>query len=192
MLRATREAGAHTASNVRWNYGHTTIPRHLRDLYITEYGISDLRHKTDQDCVLEMAAICDARFQDELLARAKRSRKLLAAPELPLRAQRNTPQALEQALAPFRRDGSLPDYPLGSDFTEIEQHLLPALGWIKTATASTGGKIATVGRALLKREASGADDVACLQRMALDAPKSLGDRLQARLLTYALRQTAAS
>ncbi len=139
-----------------------------------------------------MAAICDARFQDELLAQAKRSRKLRAAPELPLRAQRNTPQALEQALAPFRRDGSLPDYPLGSDFTEIEQRLLPALGWIKTATASTGGKIATVGRALLKREASGADDVACLQRMALDAPKSLGDRLQARLLTYALRQTAAS
>ncbi|UIS28147.1 hypothetical protein KOJCDNHJ_01541 [Xanthomonas citri pv. punicae] len=57
MLRATREAGAHTASNLRWNYGHTTIPRHLRDLYITEYGIADLRHKTDQDCVLEMAAI---------------------------------------------------------------------------------------------------------------------------------------
>ncbi len=96
MLRATREAGANTAGNVRWNYGHTTIPRHLRDLYI-----ADLRHKTDQDCVLEMAAICDARFQDELLAQANQSRKLRTAPALPGRARRNTPQALEQALAPF-------------------------------------------------------------------------------------------
>lgn len=192
MLRATREAGAHTASNLRWNYGHTTIPRHLRDLYITEYGIADLRHKTDQDCVLEMAAICDARFQGELLAQAERSRKLRTAPAMPVSAQRNTPWALEQALAPFRRDGSLPDYPLGSDFTKIEQRLLPALGWLKGATASTGGKIATVARALLTRQAPGADDVACLQRMALDAPNSLGNRLQARLLIYALRQTAAS
>ncbi|UXA54324.1 acetyl-CoA hydrolase [Xanthomonas prunicola] len=192
MLRATREAGANTASNVRWNYGHTTIARHLRDLYITEYGIADLRHKTDQDCVLEMAAICDVRFQHDLLAQAKQSRKLRTAPVLPVRAQRNTPQALEQALAPFRRDGSLPDYPLGSDFTEIEQRLLPALGWLKRATSSTGGKIATVCHALLAREASDATDVACLQRMALDAPSSLGDRLQARLLTHALRQTAVS
>ncbi|MCC4609602.1 acetyl-CoA hydrolase/transferase C-terminal domain-containing protein [Xanthomonas campestris] len=192
MLRATRETGAHAASNVRWNYGHTTIPRHLRDVYITEYGIADLRHKTDQDCVVEMAAICDARFQDELLAQAKQSRKLRTDPVLPARAQRNTPQALEQALAPFRRDGSLPDYPLGSDFTEIEQRLLRALIWLKSATAGTGGKIATVCRALLARKASDANDVACLQRMALHAPRSLGDRVQARLLTYALQQTAPS
>ncbi|UIE43675.1 hypothetical protein KOJCDNHJ_01540 [Xanthomonas citri pv. punicae] len=86
----------------------------------------------------------------------------------------------------------MPDYPLGSDFTKIEQRLLPALGWLKSATASTGGKIATVARALLPREASDANEIDCLQRMALDAPNSLGDRLQARLLTYALRQTAAS
>ncbi|QBG95064.1 acetyl-CoA hydrolase [Xanthomonas oryzae] len=192
MLRATREAGANTAGNVRWNYGHTTIPRHLRDLYITEYGIADLRHKTDQDCVLEMAAICDARFQDELLAQANQSRKLRTAPALPGRSRRNTPQALEQALAPFRRDGSLPDYPLGSDFTGIEQRLLPALGWLKRATSSTGGTLATVGRALLTQHASDANESACLHRMALDAPRSLGDRLQARLLRHALRQTAAS
>ncbi|MBB3827160.1 acetyl-CoA hydrolase/transferase C-terminal domain-containing protein [Xanthomonas arboricola] len=192
MLRATRGTGTHAASNVRWNYGHTTIPRHLRDVYITEYGIADLRHKTDQDCVVEMAAICDARFQDELLAQAKQSRKLRTDPVLPARAQRNTPQALEQALAPFRRDGSLPDYPLGSDFTEIEERLLRALSWLKCATAGTGGKIATVCRALLARKASDANDIACLQRMALRAPRSLGDRVQARLLTYALQQTAPS
>jgi acyl-CoA hydrolase len=30
MVRATRDAHRRTASNIRWNYGHTTIPRHLR------------------------------------------------------------------------------------------------------------------------------------------------------------------
>ncbi|RFF77349.1 acetyl-CoA hydrolase [Xanthomonas campestris pv. campestris] len=186
MLRATRASGKDAASNVRWNYGHTTIPRHLRDLYITEYGIADLRHKTDQDCVLEMAGICDARFQTALLAQAKQSRKLRDVPEQAARAQRNTPQALEAALAPFRRDGSLPDYPLGSDFTETEQRLLPALGWLKSATTGKTAALATLMRALLSRTIG---DAACLQRMDLATPRSLGDRVQAKLLAYALQQT---
>ncbi|MFS8416456.1 acetyl-CoA hydrolase [Xanthomonas campestris] len=186
MLRATRASGKDAASNVRWNYGHTTIPRHLRDLYITEYGIADLRHKTDQDCVLEMAGICDARFQTALLAQARQSRKLRDVPEQAARAQRNTPQALEAALAPFRRDGSLPDYPLGSDFTDTEQRLLPALGWLKSATTGKTAALATLMRALLSRAAG---DAACLQRMNLATPRSLGDRVQAKLLAYALQQT---
>ncbi|MEA9895129.1 acetyl-CoA hydrolase/transferase C-terminal domain-containing protein [Xanthomonas campestris pv. raphani] len=186
MLRATRASGKDAASNVRWNYGHTTIPRHLRDLYITEYGIADLRHKTDQDCVLEMAGICDARFQTALLAQARQSRKLRDVPEQAARAQRNTPQALEAALAPFRRDGSLPDYPLGSDFTDTEQRLLPALGWLKSATTGKTAALATLMRALLSRTAG---DAACLQRMDLATPHSLGDRVQAKLLAYALQQT---
>ncbi|MEA9751766.1 acetyl-CoA hydrolase/transferase C-terminal domain-containing protein [Xanthomonas campestris pv. raphani] len=186
MLRATRASGKDAASNVRWNYGHTTIPRHLRDLYITEYGIADLRHKTDQDCVLEMAGICDARFQTALLAQARQSRKLRDVPKQAARAQRNTPQALEAALAPFRRDGSLPDYPLGSDFTDTEQRLLPALGWLKSATTGKTAALATLMRALLSRAAG---DAACLQRMDLATPRSLGDRVQAKLLAYALQQT---
>ncbi|WP_407460401.1 acetyl-CoA hydrolase/transferase C-terminal domain-containing protein [Xanthomonas campestris pv. raphani] len=186
MLRATRASGKDAASNVRWNYGHTTIPRHLRDLYITEYGIADLRHKTDQDCVLEMAGICDARFQTALLAQASQSRKLRDVPEQAARVQRNTPQALEAALAPFRRDGSLPDYPLGSDFTDTEQRLLPALGWLKSATTGKTAALATLMRALLSRTAG---DAACLQRMDLATPRNLGDRVQAKLLAYALQQT---
>ncbi|PAL06796.1 hypothetical protein B8W90_11655, partial [Staphylococcus hominis] len=44
MFRAIREDKGTLQSNVRWNYGHTTIPRHLRDIYINEYGIADLRN----------------------------------------------------------------------------------------------------------------------------------------------------
>ena len=35
-LEATRPAGSGTQSNIRWNYGHETIPRHLRDVIVTE------------------------------------------------------------------------------------------------------------------------------------------------------------
>src|SRR5690606_26441606 len=136
-------------SNIRWNYGHCTIPRHLRDIYIDEYGIADLRGKNDEDCVVAMAGITDARHQRALVDAAKRDRKLRADFELPEAWSRNTPAHLRERLAPFRDDGTLPDYPLGSDFTEVEQRLVQALGWLKSRTGSAGGKARTVAAALL-------------------------------------------
>jgi len=76
MLRSTREHRGKVSSNILWNYGHTTIPRHLRDIYVTEYGIADLRGKSDEQCVMAMVSIADARFQDELCERAKSNGKL--------------------------------------------------------------------------------------------------------------------
>ena len=67
-----RRKGA-AQSNIRWNYGHTTIPRHLRDIVVTEYGIADLRGKSDRDVIAAMLAITDSRFQDELLRAARRT-----------------------------------------------------------------------------------------------------------------------
>ncbi|MGH9648432.1 MAG: acetyl-CoA hydrolase/transferase C-terminal domain-containing protein, partial [Bryobacteraceae bacterium] len=46
MLRASRTAKGKSQSNIRWRYAHTTIPRHLRDVFVTEYGIADIRGKT--------------------------------------------------------------------------------------------------------------------------------------------------
>src|SRR5213075_1390605 len=34
-LESTRQAGRKTLSNIRWTYGHQTIPRHLRDVFVT-------------------------------------------------------------------------------------------------------------------------------------------------------------
>ena len=53
-LEATRQAGARTQSNIRWNYGHKTIPRHLRDIFVTEYGVADIRGKSDADVIAAM------------------------------------------------------------------------------------------------------------------------------------------
>ena len=189
MLRATRDAGGENRSNLVWNYGHTTIPRHLRDIYISEYGIADLRGRADEDCVRAMAAIADARYGNGLLETARREGKLRADVGLTAAAGRNTPEHLHQALAPLRREGLLPDYPLGSDFTPVEERLVRALGWLKAATATRTGKLGTVARALLGGISSTGDDAEALARMDLAAPSGLGARLEARLLALALRET---
>ncbi len=187
LLRATREAGGGAQSNIRWNYGHATIPRHLRDLYVTEYGIADLRGKTDEDCIEAMAGVADARFARGLLDTARRRRKLRADFAMPdAWAVHNTPGALTRALAPFRADGTLPDYPLGSDFTGVEQRLVRALAWLKSSTGSRRGKLATVTAALFD---AGADDREALARMDLSPANGFGERLQARLLRLALART---
>ena len=187
MFRASRaDAGGREESNVRWNYGHATIPRHLRDIYVNQYGIADLLGATDEDCVIAMTAITAASAQPALLAAARDSRKLRADFVATARWARNTPQALAATLAPFRRDGTLPDYPLGSDFTEVEQRLLRALQWLGARTATRAGKLRTLGAALAGPLA---DDDEALRRMDLDAPRRIGDRVLARLLRHALART---
>ena len=185
MFRSQRGEDAKAESSVRWNYGHTTIPRHLRDIYVNEYGIADLLNQTDEDCVIAMTAITDARFQSELLEKAQAAKKLRKDFSGEPEWSRNTPQQLRKALAPFRSDGTLPDYPLGSDFTEVEQRLVKALGWLKRETTTLPGKLRTVLCALAadlpaNREA--------LQRMDLHQPSSIGEKLNARLVAHALQQ----
>jgi len=188
IFRATREDKGVLHSNVRWNYGHTTIPRHLRDLYINEYGIADLRNMTDEDCVIAMAGITDARFQAALLDQAKAAKKLAAGFAAPPAWQRNSATAVSAALAPFRQSGLLPDYPLGSDFTEVEQHLVKALGWLKQNTQTRAAKLRTVLAAIMQPAGDG--DAVYLQRMGLEAPKDIGERIEARLVRLGLARTA--
>jgi len=184
MLRATRDSGGETRSNVVWNYAQTTIPRHLRDVYVTEYGIADLRGKTDEDCILAMAAVAAAGHQFPLLQAAMASGKL---PQTHYRlSERNSPQRLHEALAPLRQQGALPDYPLGSDFTGVEQRLVKALGWLKANTATGAAKTQTVLKALFS---SGTADAEAMQRMSLEKPSGLAERLEARLVALALRET---
>src|SRR5262249_48057853 len=125
MLRATRMAKQRATSNIRWNYGHTTIPRHLRDIVVTEYGIADLRGKNDRDVIAAMLAITDSRFQDELTRRAKDAGKIEKSFELPRECRDNTPERLEKALAPAREQGVIPPVPFRSDFPGTTPRLLP-------------------------------------------------------------------
>lgn len=186
LMRASRDADGKAESNLRWNYGHTTIPRHLRDIYVTEYGIADVRGITDEDCVVAMTGIADARFQGVLLDKAKAAKKLRKDFIVPETWSRNTPERLRDVLAPLRADGTLPDYPLGGDFTPVEQRLVRALAWLKRETATTPGKLATIAKAMSTGDAG---DDGSVQRMGLAAPASLQERIEARLLSLALQQT---
>ena len=134
ILPATRTAGGKISSNIHWNYGHTTIPRHLRDIVVTEYGVADLRGKSDRDVIAAMLAVTDSRFQSELLRRAKDARKIEREFELSAACRDNTPERLARALKPAVEQGLVPLFPFGSDFTAVEQRLMPALELLKEAS----------------------------------------------------------
>ena len=88
-VEATRQAGAKAQSNIRWSYGHETIPRHLRDIVVTEYGVADLRGKSDADVIAAMLPVADSRFQDELARQAKDAGKLPKNFEIPAAYREN-------------------------------------------------------------------------------------------------------
>jgi acyl-CoA hydrolase len=187
LLRSTRLADGRVTSNVRWQYGNVTIPRHLRDIVVTEYGVADLRGKTDRDLIAAMLAVTDSRFQGALLRAAKEAGKIEKHFELAPAFRDNTPERIERALSPAREQGLLELFPFDTDFTEVEQRLLPALQLLKAAAAS---RLNLAG--LLLRGWSGASSAEirdCLARMGLDRPSSMIDRFYAALLKGALRSS---
>ena len=185
MVRAAREAGGAPRSNIVFNYGHCTIPRHLRDVVITEYGMADLRAKTDSDVAKALIGIADARFQDELLKQAQAAGKIDAGWRIPDHARHNTPERLGQRMAELRQRGLFPDFPFGHDFTDIERDLARALPKVKAVAAGT-----PKWKLLLKALRGGAVPEAVkphLARMNLTQPASLQERVVQRLLIEALQ-----
>ncbi len=185
MLRSVREARDGSSSNMVWNYGHITIPRHLRDVVITEYGIADLRGQSDEEVIKRLLAISDARFQPALIEQARSAGKLAANFVPPESWQRNTPRALKDALRPFQQDGGLPRYPFGSDFRPDELALLPALARLKADTSSGSGRLRALLAAVFTRDPN-PEQRALLVRVGLDQPADLKSRLLARMLARRL------
>ncbi len=188
--RATRRKDGRLASNIVTNYGHITIPRHLRDIAVTEYGIAELRGRTDAECVAAMINIADSRFQGELLSAAKRAHKIGAEYQVPEQHRHNTPQRLEAAFAAQRRAGLFSEYPFGTDLTREEIDLARALRWLKENTGGTSARLRTMARAMVH----GVDAAhhSYLERLRLGAPENFRQRLTARLVSLGLRATAAA
>lgn len=176
MLRASRGDGAGASSNIIWNYGHTTIPRHLRDIVITEYGIADLRGRTDREVIQRLLAITDSRFQDELLAKAKANGKIEADYEIPAEQRRNLPETLAERLKPFKDRGLLPDFPFSCDLTPEELKIAKVLTRMK---AIKDDKMA-IAKTLWAGRGKQAPD-GWLARMKLDNPQNLQERITQKL-----------
>src|ERR1700723_827819 len=126
-VEATRQAGAKAPSNIPWTSGHETIPRHLRDIIVTEYGVADLRGKSDAEVIAAMLQVTDSRFQPELARQAKDAGKLPKDFEIPAAYRENLPERIAGALKPARAAGLLPAFPFGSDFTHVEEGVISQL-----------------------------------------------------------------
>jgi len=183
-LEATRRSGARLESNIRWSYGHATIPRHLRDIVVSEYGVADLRGKSDADVIAAMLQIADSRFQHELARRAKDAGKLPADFQIPAACRDNYPDRIQEALQPARQAGLLPSFPFGTDFTDIEQRLIPALERLQEAQRSPRHLAGLLWQGLTQRP--GSADVECLARLGLDKPVSWSERFYRALVSGAL------
>ncbi|MFN3714374.1 MAG: acetyl-CoA hydrolase/transferase C-terminal domain-containing protein [Alcanivoracaceae bacterium] len=187
MLRSWRERGGEAASNIVWSYGHNTIPRHLRDIVVTEYGIADLRGRNDSDVIAALLNISDSRFQASLLAEAKKVGKIAADYQIPEAFRQNLPERLEQVRSQFG-DSAFPMFPLGSDFTDIEQALISALAWLKHKVSQK--EYLQLGRRVLADDGQGERFAEHMARMGLASPANLRERLYRRLLLTALAETA--
>jgi hypothetical protein len=184
VLAATRTKAAKAQSNIVFEYGHTTVPRQLRDIVVTEYGAADLRGASDRDVMVRLLGITDARFQDGLLAQAHAAGKIERGWKIPDAYRRNTPDVLAERFSGELR-AKLPHYPLSSDFTPEEARLAVALDYLKSLAGSKRALAA------LWLGAPPVNDTTrpLLERMGLEHARSLEERIARRLLLGALRRS---
>jgi acyl-CoA hydrolase len=185
-LHSTRERHGVTTSNFLWNYGHSTIPRHLRDVVVTEYGIADLRGRTDQEVIAALLNIADSRFQDSLQREAQAAGKLRRDYQIPDMHRNNTPRALEERFIVARARGLFSEFPFGTDFTNEEIVLMKALTRLRDKTARGWPRVQAVVSAAVSR-GTPANLRPYLERMALWKPRTRQEWLWQRLLVRELR-----
>jgi hypothetical protein len=187
MFASRRNHEGRSQSNIVWSYGHTTVPRHYRDIFACEYGIAATRGETDSGVIASLLNIADAEFQPGLLATAQAAGKIDRTYEIPASCAANTPAALE---AVFRKPGfsaCFPPYPLGTEMTPVEQQLAAALAWLKHGMARPWPAILTTAAALTGRPTEG--ETAALERLDLQHPASFRERITQRLVCHALKRT---
>ncbi len=120
MIRSVRGYGSEAESNIVWEYGACTIPRHLRDLVVTEYGIADLRGKSDGEVIKALLNIADFRFQEKLLSQAVEAGKVEPDYTIPSRYRSNTPERIASIADELRQTRVISPYPFGTDFSDEE------------------------------------------------------------------------
>ena len=184
MVRSVRQTGGKLSSNVRFGYGHVTIPRHLRDVIVTEYGVADVRGKSDEEVVAAMLQVADSRFQDDLLREAKEAGKIAPEHEIAEPFRSNRPERIREALAPFRVQGALPEYPFGTDLTDEEVGLARALRHLQRTVS---GDLRIPELEDVKKTIDVPDEAEpYLRRMGLSEPDGLQEALMRRAVVYAL------
>jgi acyl-CoA hydrolase len=186
-IRSTRGQGKQLKSNIVPFYGYTTIPKHLRDVIVTEYGVADLRGQSDSEVIKRMINIADSRFQPELLKFAKDNSKVEQEYQIPADARQNTPEKLHILLGRHIKSGLMPAYPFGTELTEQEIALGASLRHIKALSDEPAHFLASAFKALLHQS----DENAArpfLERLHLDHPGTTREFLVQQLLMLELEE----
>ena len=186
-IRSTRTKSGKTVSNIVPFYGHLTIPRHLRDIVVTEYGIADLRGATDEEIIIRLLNVADSRFQAELMEFAKKNDKLAKEYQIPMEYQNNTPQKIHQIFEEGRKRGLFPAFPMGTDFSAEEIALGKSLKQLKKRMESPR----SIAKALIQAFITNINQDAAapfLERMKLAHPKTAKETLIQQLLLIELEE----
>ena len=186
-LRSTRGCGGDAVSNIVPSYGHTTIPRHLRDMVVTEYGVADLRGRSDEEIAQALLNIADSRFQGHLLETAKKAGKISSNYSIPAQYSNNHPERIGNQIERWRANGLFPPFPLGTEFSDQEIALGQSLREIKALMNEPTSLI----RALVRSFAHGVDAAEAapyLERIGLDHPDTPRDLILQHLLLLELEE----
>jgi acyl-CoA hydrolase len=183
--RSVRTVKNTAESNIVWEYSNVTIPRFLRDIVITEYGIADCRSKTDAEVIKTLLNVTDSRFQASLLNTAKQFGKIATDYEIPQLYRNNLPSALAPHIQTLQTKGYFEPYPFGTELTSTEQILKKVLLYLKNSSSMMVFKITLAALFYMKQDK---EFMPYLQRMQLDKPVNVKDYLYKKIFKYLLRQ----
>lgn len=182
---STRHTKRGVESNIRWNYPNNTIPRYLRDIVVTEYGIADCRSKTDAEVVKAMLNITDSRFQNELLTLAIKYNKLEAGYKIPAIFQQNYPQRIKSFIKNLQTKNYCQAYPFGTELTEDELVIKKALTSLKLYNRYQLFFLVIKSICFIKSDVS---FTIYLKRMQLEKPKNLSEWMYKKILKYTINK----
>lgn len=188
MMRSHRMKGRKAISNIVFNYGHATIPRHMRDIIITEYGIADLRAKNDEEIIDALLKITDSRFQDDLIRQAQSAGKLRNDYQLPDWARQNTPDRISSFFNGTIKT-TFPAFPFGKELTDQEVLIGGALKRLKAKLPQLWPILPAVIKPVQRSRLMA--NQSHLTRMGLDQPESIKAKLYRRLLLSELPDSTA-
>ena len=186
LIRSTRGAGKKLRSNIVFSYGHCSVPKHLRDIIVTEYGIADLKGRPDKEVIASMINIADSRFQQKLLKQVKKAGKLPESYTIPEEYRNNYPSKIEALVKPYQARGVFQYFPFGTDLTPEEFDLGASLKMLKLLKETMPLKAAAKLVAELFRPVPGKAGP-YLKRMKLDQPAGIAERFMRKTVICALK-----
>ena len=182
-FRSTRITGKGETSSIVWNYGHVTIPRHLRDIVVTEFGIANLRGKTDQEIIHRLLDITDSRFQQGLADTAKENGKINSKYTISPAFKQNRVEEISKKLRKYKDQDMFKTFPFGTDLTEEEIFIGKALKILKKKKQNPPVMIATILKAFFTPVDQKPYEK-YLRRMKLDKVSRFEEKLYQKLLAY--------